>query len=306
MRSFIANINDDGVRLNRFCEKLCPNMPKSLLNKAFRNKRIKVNGKKQSPDYRINKGDLLELYINDEFFISKPLEKAINTNLKLDVIYEDENIILVFKPAGLLTHSDNKNQDTVISWLINYLNFNKENENTFTPSVANRLDQGTQGIVICAKNYKALRDINEIIKQNLLLKSYVCITKGKIVTKEYKAYLTRDKNIKKVSITKNKTENSKEIITQVEVLDKKSDFNLLKVNLITGRTHQIRAHLQYLNCPILGDRKYGIYDKNLKSQLLCAYKIEFKNIPIENTFNYLSNKIFKQDKNMVTDYFNKI
>ncbi len=313
MRSFIANNNDVGVRLNRFCEKVCPTMPKSLLNKAFRNKRIKVNGKKQAPDYRIQDGDLLELYINDEFFIIKN-ENTIHTNLKkekFNIFYEDDNIILIFKPFGILSHSDNKKEYDIVSFLKDYLiekkEFSPEKENSFTPSICNRLDQGTEGLIIGAKNYTALRDMNQIIKENLVKKSYLALCNGKLNDGEYKAFLKRDKENKKVFISKNEVTDSKEIITIFKTLETKSNLSLIKATLVTGRTHQIRAHLSFLNCPILGDRKYNkSVNKNLKSQLLSAYKLSFDKIPNDNTLSYLSNKTFELDSCFTKKYFDKL
>ncbi len=313
MKSFTANNNDNGVRLNRFCEKVCPSMPKSLLNKAFRNKRIKVNGKKASPDYRIIEGDLLELYINDEFFINeKSSSKSLNIKKQnFDIFYEDDNVLFIFKPFGILSHSDNKKEYDIVSFLKDYLEnkgeFLKDKENTFTPSICNRLDQGTEGLIICAKNYSSLRDMNEIIKENLVKKSYLALCNGKIEDGKYSAFLKRDKTEKKVFISHNMQEDSKKIITIFKTLNTKSNLSLIKATLVTGRTHQIRAHLAFLNCPILGDRKYNKQiNKSLKSQLLSAYKLSFNEIPKENTLSYLSNKDFELDSCFTKEYFDKL
>ena len=313
MKSFTATKNDDGVRLSRFCEKLCPNMPKSMLYKSFRNKRIKVNGKKQDADYRIKENDLIELYINDEFFVTgkssspKPVKEYKND---LNVVYEDDNIILIHKPQGLLCHSDNKKEDNLVDMVISYLTnkgeYDAVSENSFTPALCNRIDQGTEGIVIAAKNYHALADMNEIIRENMLIKKYVTVTK-KAVNGRYTAYLTRDKQTKKVTVTPRPVNNeSKDIITGFETIESKNGFNLIECSLITGRTHQIRAHLAYLGAGILGDKKYGISDKKLESQLLCAYKLSFENIPEENVLAYLSNKEFSLADSFVHQYFNNL
>ena len=313
MKSFTATSNDDGVRLSRFCEKVCPKMPKSMLYKSFRNKRIKVNGKKQDADYRITDGDLIELYINDEFFadnITKHHKPALKSDIELNIIFEDENIILVYKPQGLLCHSDNKNEPNLIDSIIAYLTdngeYSSEKENSFTPALCNRIDQGTEGIVIAAKNYHALADMNEIIREDLLYKKYLAVT-SKAVNGEYKAYLTRDKQTKKVTVTSKPSDSeSKDIITIFETLNTKNNYCLIECTLITGRTHQIRAHLAYLKAGIVGDKKYGISDKKLKSQLLCAYKIIFKEIPENLSLSYLSNREFKLNNSYVQNYFEQL
>ncbi len=309
MKSYIATLNDNDMRLSRFCEKVCPLMPKNLLYKSFRNKRIKVNGKKQDADYKIKTNDLIELYINDEFFTKENKEIKEYSN-QLNIIYEDENILLVNKPQGLLCHSDNKNEDNLIDIIISYLNsknqFSANTENTFTPALCNRIDQGTEGIVIAAKNYKALSDMNCIIRDNLISKKYICITNNAI-NGEYHAYLTRNKQTKKVTVTKSAINNeSKNITTIFKTLQTKRDFNLVECTLITGRTHQIRAHLSYLKSPILADRKYGAPHKVLKSQMLCAYKLSFKSIPESNILSYLSGKTFILNNSFVKDFFDQL
>ena len=313
MKSFTATTNDDGVRLSRFCEKLCPAMPKGMLYKSFRNKRIKVNGKKQDADYRIKVGDLIELYINDEFFTvtdksAVTLVKESNNNL--DIVYEDENIILIYKPQGLLCHSDNKKEDNLVDMVISYLtlkgDYIPQNENSFTPALCNRIDQGTEGIVIAAKNYRSLADMNEIIREDLLCKKYLTVTQ-KSVNGEYSAYLTRDKQTKKVTVTpKTINSESKDITTIFKTITTKGNYNLIECTLVTGRTHQIRAHLAYLGAGILGDKKYGISVKGLKSQLLCAYKIKFKNICANNSLSYLSDREFILKDNFTENYFKNL
>ena len=313
MKSFTATKNDDGVRLSRFCEKLCPAMPKSMLYKSFRNKRIKVNGKKQDADYRIVFGDLIEMYINDEFFADAapvPESTVKEFTTKLDIVYEDDNILLVYKPQGLLCHSDNKNEENLVDNVVSYLTakgeYSSAKENSFTPALCNRIDQGTEGIVIAAKNYRALADMNEIIRENQLSKRYLCVT-NKAINGRYSAFLTRDKQTKKVTVTpKAINKDSKDIITIFNTIESKNNYHLIECTLVTGRTHQIRAHLAYLGAGILGDKKYGTNTKSLKSQLLCAYKVIFENIADGNSLSYLTGKEFMLKDSFVQKYFDKL
>lgn len=313
MKSFTATTNDNGVRLSRFCEKVCPKLPKSMLYKSFRNKRIKVNGKKRDADYRINTGDLIELYINDEFFADtaqKNISPVQTSTAEPDIVFEDENIVLINKPQGLLCHSDNKNEDNVVDMVIAYLTYKGEysavKENSFTPALCNRIDQGTEGIVIAAKNYRALADMNEIIRDDKLSKKYLAVT-CKAVDGKFSAYLTRNKQTKKVAVTPKPVNNeSKNITTVFKTLKSKNNCHLIECTLVTGRTHQIRAHLAYLDAGILGDKKYGIAHKNLKSQLLCAYKLSFDKIDSSNSLAYLNGKEFKLQNSFVQNYFEKL
>ena len=302
MKQFTATANDEGVRLSRFVQSVTRDFPTSLLYKSFRNKRIKVNGKRGVPEDRLKAGDLIELYINDEFFPpegTKPAPKAPKkqpSQPKVTVIYEDENIAVLYKPTHLLCHSE----------------YDLHGENRFKPGICNRLDRGTEGLVIAAKSYAALRDMNEIIRTDLLKKEYYTITVGIPQSGRFTAWWEHDEKNNKVSIHAHQSqdERRKQIITDVDVLRTAGPFALCKIGLITGRTHQIRAHLAYLGKPVLGDIKYGNRKMNertgTKTQALCAVRIRFLDIPEENTLHYLSGKVIKLKDPQIVKQFDTL
>ncbi|MEG0896957.1 MAG: RluA family pseudouridine synthase [Ruthenibacterium sp.] len=314
MKSFTAGKNEDGVRLSRFVQNVTTNLPTSLLYKSFRNKRIKINGKHADAETRLCVGDLIELYINDEFFADVPQQTPVKKQVRqpaLQVVFEDENIAALYKPAHLLCHSDRTGDANLVDAFCAYLTqsgaYHADAENTFAPALCNRLDRGTEGLVLAAKNYAALRDMNEIIRQNLLNKQYFCITVGVPPRGVHKAYLQHREKDNKVSVQANETFGYKEIRTGVTVLEQKGPFCLCKIDLLTGRTHQIRAHLAFLNAPVLGDIKYGNRKMNarckIETQALCAVQVTFGMIPAENTLAYLSGRtIALQDPQILRQF----
>ena len=316
MKKFIAGENENGVRLSRFVESVTRDMPRSLLYKSFRNKRIKVNGKRGEADTRLSSGDVIELYINDEFFPEKPVvpaKKPPRRQPPVKVIYQDENIAVLYKPAHLLCHSDRTGDANLVDAFTQYLTqkgeYDPHGENRFKPGICNRLDRGTEGLVIAAKSYAALRDMNEIIRTDLLKKEYYTITVGIPQSGRFTAWWEHDEKNNKVSIHAHQSqdERRKQIITDVDVLRTAGPFALCKIGLVTGRTHQIRAHLAYLGKPVLGDIKYGNRKMNertgLKTQALCAQRLTFGRIPEENTLHYLSGRVIKlNDPEIVKTY----
>ena len=319
MKKFIAGENENGVRLSRFVESVTKDMPRSLLYKSFRNKRIKVNGKRGEADTRLSSGDVIELYINDEFFPEKPVvpaKKPPRRQPPVKVIYQDENIAVLYKPAHLLCHSDRTGDANLVDAFTQYLTqkgeYDPHGENRFKPGICNRLDRGTEGLVIAAKNYAALRDMNEIIRTDLLKKEYYTITVGIPQSGRFTAWWEHDEKNNKVSIHAHQSqdERRKQIITDVDVLRTAGPFALCKIGLVTGRTHQIRAHLAYLGKPVLGDIKYGNRKMNertgTKTQALCAVRISFLDVPEENTLHYLSGKVIKLKDPQILQQFDAL
>lgn len=259
-------------------------LPNSLLYKSFRTKRVKLNGKAAAQNTRLALNDLIELYINDEFFeLPKPKKEVAGNLPYFGTVYEDENLAILFKPKGLLSHPGAKNDASLIdafcAYLANNNSYNPLNENTFSPALCNRLDAGTEGLVIAAKCAQALREINQLIKLGLVCKSYLCVCCGRPPQGVFTAFLRRDKQRKTVFITAESAADAKPIKTGINVLFEENGLCLCQIELYTGRTHQIRAHLAFLGAPVLGDAKYGSPGMNTrhkaKTQLLCAFKICF-------------------------------
>lgn len=315
MKEFIIEKNDSGQRLDKFISKAVPLLPQGLMYKYIRLKRIKLNGKRCEISTRLNVGDVLQMYINDEFFESETELEFLSAKPDIDVVYEDENVLLVNKKVGLVVHEDDENtKDTLINRITHYLykkgEYDPEKEMSFAPALCNRLDRNTSGIVICAKNAESLRLLNRIVKERELIKNYLCVTLGEPSPKEatLTAYLQKNEATKTVRVSDKKTPENKTIVTYYKVLKTKGELSLCEIDLITGRTHQIRAHMAYIGHPLLGDGKYGSEKINrsygVKTQALCAYKLTFNFKTDAGILNYLNGKSFEiKDIWFVNEYF---
>lgn len=308
MKSITISSNDAGQRVDRLILKTFDQLPKSLMFKELRKKNIKVNKKRCTPEQILREGDVLELYLKDDVLhIKEKHYDFLKASTDLDILYEDENIILLNKKVGILCHPDGRDYiDNLVARLKRYL-FEKgewnPDDSSFTPSLANRIDRNTGGIVIGAKNAQALKIINDKIKSREIEKYYLTVVHGRMPKKSetLTAYLAKNEKKNLVTVTDHQTDGSKQIITQYTVLDYQENASLLEVKLMTGRTHQIRAHLAHIGHPLYGDGKYGV-DKGRYRQALYSYKLKFS-FKDENLLSYLNGKVF-QAKNiqLLNDY----
>lgn len=280
MKSFVISKRDAGTRVDRFIDKTFENLPKSLMYKEIRKKNIKVNKKRCTNDQKLKEGDLLELYLKDDVLKLKVKHlDFMRASDELDIVYEDENIIILNKKVGVLCHPDGKEYiDNLVARLKKYLYQKGEwspETSSFTPSLANRIDRNTGGLVIGAKNLQSLKILNAKIKSREIEKFYLTVVHGKMPKSEevLTAFLTKNEKKNLVKVTDNQIEGSKKIITKYKVLDYYDDASLLEIELLTGRTHQIRAHLAHIGHPLYGDGKYGIEEGRFR-QALYSYKLK--------------------------------
>ena len=305
MREFTINKNDAGQRLDRFVGKSVPLLPESLLQKYIRLKRIKVNGKGSKRDVRLAQGDKVQLYINDEFFQRPSEDNAylkINTP-KVDILYEDENILLADKKPGVLCHSAGEwDYNTLISNIKAYLykngQWDPKAENSFSPALCNRIDRNTSGIVIAAKNAESLRIIDEKLRSREIEKFYLAAVWGQLnpPNGQLTGYIVKDARLNRVYVRNTQEKGAKTAITRYKTLKSRGDISLLECQLMTGRTHQIRAQLSAAGHPLVGDGKYGSRKMpqglDLPGQALCSYRLRFAFKGDAGPLEYLSGREF--------------
>ena len=305
MKEYTVNENDANQRLDKFMSKAAKNLPKSLLYKAIRTKKIKVNRKRAKIDQMLIAGDTVQCFLPPQF-----LTDTYNTDLfytltpSLSVVYEDENIIICDKRPGMLCHPDDEgDNNTLIEHIKAYLyrkgEYEPDKENSFVPSLCNRIDRNTGGLVIAAKNAAALRDMNEIIRSRCVSKYYLCAVHGipKPAEATLTAYLYKDTKNNTVTVYDKPKQGRVKIVTGYKVIAEKDGDALLEVRLYTGKTHQIRSHLSYIGHPLLGDGKYGVNRQDKKAgykyQALYSYKLVFDDGI--GSLSYLKGKVITAD-----------
>ena len=303
MQEIIVSANEAGQRFDKLLAKYLNEAPKSFIYKMLRKKNIVLNGKKATGNEKLEVGDSVKLFLADETIEKFSKLIVVKTKAKLDIVYEDDNVLLINKPVGMLSQKAEANDESLVEHVISYMmesgQLTEADLRKFKPSICNRLDRNTSGLVVAGKSLAGLQIMGELFKERSLKKYYRCLVKGRIDEKQYiKGYLKKDEVTNKVIISKQEIPDSLPIETEYEPIWSNDSCTLLEVHLITGRTHQIRAHLASQNHPIIGDYKYGnrkvndLYKEKykLQSQLLHAYRLEMPEL--NNELANMSGKKF--------------
>ncbi|WP_394522135.1 RluA family pseudouridine synthase [Lacrimispora sp. JR3] len=304
MQSLIVSKNEAGQRLDKLLAKYLNLAGKGFLYKMMRKKNITLNGKKCDGSEKLMPGDEIKLFLSDETIlkfseVKIPVVKKINLN----IIYEDDHILLVNKPSGMLSQKAKKSDESLVEYMIDYLissgQLSTDQLKSFRPSICNRLDRNTSGLVVGGKSLAGLQIMSEVFKDRTIHKYYQCVVKGHISDRQkISGFLIKDEVANQVAVHKSQVPDSVPITTEYEPLQYYGGYTLLKVTLITGRTHQIRAHLSSIGHPIVGDHKYGSSQVNeeakrlyhINSQMLHSYQVVFPQL--KEPLAYLSGKSF--------------
>jgi 23S rRNA pseudouridine955/2504/2580 synthase len=313
LKEFTIGPNDAGQRLDRWLAKAVPLLPAPLAQKYIRLKRVKRNGRGSQRDARLERGDVLQLYINDEFFDAPTPENAFLSVAKprLNILYEDNHLLLVDKRPGMVVHPDEGERvNTLITHIQAYLYQKKEwspyRENTFAPALCNRIDRNTGGIVIAAKTAQALRVMNQKIRDRELQKLYLCVVHGELDPREgrLKGYILKDENRAQVRVFDRPVPGARTAVTLYRTLKVRDGLSLVECDLITGRTHQIRAQFAAAGHPLLGDGKYGRERDGRKYQALYSYKLRFDFTTDAGPLSRLNGREWTvEDVDFVEEYF---
>ena len=315
MKQFTIGPNDAGQRLDRWLAKALPLLPPALAQKYIRLKRVKVNGRGSKRDARLERGDVLQLYINDEFFDAPTPENAflrVETP-RLDILYEDEHLMLLNKRPGMVVHPDDKERvNTLITHVQAYLYQKKEWsprwENAFAPALCNRIDRNTGGIVIAAKTAEALRVMNQKIRDRELQKLYLCVIHGEMAPPEgqLKGFLLKDEDRAQVRVFEKPVPGGRTAVTLYRTQEHRNGLSLMECDLITGRTHQIRAQFAAAGHPLLGDGKYGRERDQRRFQALYSYRLKFQFTTDAGPLEPLNGREWTvEDVDFVQEYFPK-
>jgi len=305
MRELTITKNDADQRLDRFLQKAVPLLPGSLAQKYIRQKRIKRNGKRTEQNCRLIEGDILQFYISDEFFETSQASPASlpGPRPNLHICHEDDHILIAEKPPGLLSHSGNtQGEPTLIDQIKSYLyhtgQWNPETEQSFTPALCNRLDRNTGGLILAAKTAPSLKILNEKIRTHEIDKYYLLAVHGRPdpPAGRIEGHISKDARQNKVTVSAIESDHTKSAVTVYKTLETRDNLSLVECRLETGRTHQIRAQMAFLGCPLLGDPKYGCPDQNKSyaepHQALWAHRIRFSFSSDAGVLNYLNHQEF--------------